>query len=52
LIVFPENLKVELTAPDRLVVSFSLPAGSYATQLLREFTGAPFLDPRKDNPLT
>jgi tRNA pseudouridine13 synthase len=52
LIVFPEKLKVELTAPDRLVVSFSLPSGSYATELLREFTGAPFLDPRKDKPLT
>lgn len=52
LAIFPENLTVNLASSERLVVSFSLPSGAYATQLLREFTGSPFLEPRGEQLLT
>jgi len=36
LVLYPEALRLHWTAPDRLRIQFSLPAGSYATALLRE----------------
>jgi tRNA pseudouridine13 synthase len=36
--IFPEGLAVEQGPDDSLLVSFALPAGSYATQLIAEFT--------------
>lgn len=39
LVIAPSELHVEATEPGQLVVSFVLPAGSYATQLVRELTG-------------
>jgi tRNA pseudouridine13 synthase len=46
LVVRPEELTVEALAPDSLLLSFVLPSGSYATQLVRELTRAPWLEPR------
>jgi tRNA pseudouridine13 synthase len=40
LIVWPEGLEIE-AAGAGLVLSFTLPSGSYATQLIREFTRSP-----------
>src|SRR5690606_34545167 len=45
LTLHPEELEVEEPAPGLLVLSFGLPAGSYATQLVRELTRAPWLEP-------
>lgn len=45
ILVFPEALTVERDE-DRLVLSFVLPSGCYATQLAREFTRATWLEPR------
>lgn len=36
LVLYPEALRLHWTAPDQLRIQFSLPAGSYATALLRE----------------
>jgi tRNA pseudouridine13 synthase len=44
LVLVPEDLTVE-TGPDALVLSFALPAGAYATRVLREFTRQPFGEP-------
>jgi tRNA pseudouridine13 synthase len=41
-ISWPEELSVEVQGPDCLLVAFTLDAGSYATQVIREFTHAPF----------
>jgi len=41
LIVFPESLSIEATAPpspNAIILTFSLPPGSYATQLIGEYT--------------
>ncbi|MFZ5895691.1 MAG: tRNA pseudouridine(13) synthase TruD [Myxococcota bacterium] len=38
LLVFPEGLCVSSAGADRLVLDFALPAGSYATVLVRELT--------------
>jgi tRNA pseudouridine13 synthase len=43
LLVVLENLEVTEPAPNQLTLEFSLPAGSYATELLRQFTHAPHL---------
>jgi tRNA pseudouridine13 synthase len=40
------EIEVEAGAPGELVLSFVLPAGSFATQLLRELTRSPWLEPR------
>jgi tRNA pseudouridine13 synthase len=40
LLVWPEELQVDREAEDVLVVAFTLPSGSYATQVLRELTHA------------
>ena len=45
ILMFPEVLSVE-RSDDRLVLTFVLPSGSYATQLTREFTRGPWLEPR------
>ncbi|MCC6902063.1 MAG: tRNA pseudouridine(13) synthase TruD [Polyangiaceae bacterium] len=47
LVVFPGDLTVSAPAPGELVLSFFLPAGSYATELVRELTRAPFFGPRE-----
>lgn len=41
LLVFPADLALESATPGELVLSFSLPAGSYATELVRQLTHAP-----------
>ncbi len=41
LVVVPSELTVEAEGPSRLVLSFGLPAGSYATVLVRELTRSP-----------
>lgn len=46
LVVHPEELDVHAPTPDQLVVSFVLPSGSYATQLVRELTRSTWLEPR------
>ncbi len=46
LFVRPEEITVEPAGPGELVLSFVLPAGSFATQLLRELTRSPWLEPR------
>jgi tRNA pseudouridine13 synthase len=48
LFVHPADLSLEADGPNSLVVSFFLPAGSYATLLVRELTRGTFLtgDPR------
>ncbi|HEX3776965.1 MAG TPA: tRNA pseudouridine(13) synthase TruD [Polyangiaceae bacterium] len=38
-----EDLRLEWAAVGRLAVEFSLPSGSYATELIRQFTAASFL---------
>lgn len=43
LVVYPEGLSVRPAGDSALLVEFSLPPGSYATQVLRELTRAPFL---------
>jgi tRNA pseudouridine13 synthase len=47
-LVYPGDASLESDGPNSLVVSFFLPAGSYATLLVRELTRGPFLssDPR------
>lgn len=47
LLVRPRELSVDPLGEDALGVDFSLPSGSYATQLLRELTRAPWLEPRR-----
>jgi tRNA pseudouridine13 synthase len=42
--VFPRDLSVAQGGEDRLSLRFELPAGSYATVLIRELTRAPFAD--------
>jgi tRNA pseudouridine13 synthase len=39
LIVYPEDVACEVEAPDTFTLRFTLPKGSYATVLLREYTG-------------
>jgi tRNA pseudouridine13 synthase len=41
LIVWPEGLEIQASGDAGLILSFSLPSGSYATQLIREFTRGP-----------
>ncbi|MBM4362140.1 MAG: tRNA pseudouridine(13) synthase TruD, partial [Deltaproteobacteria bacterium] len=41
LVVFPGEPGFEAPAPGELVLRFSLPAGSYATELVRQLTHAP-----------
>ncbi len=43
LIAKVENLELRWTAVGRLELEFSLPSGSYATELIRQFTRGPFL---------
>ncbi len=45
LLLRPEELEVEELTSGVLVLTFVLPAGSYATQLIRELTRAPWLEP-------
>lgn len=47
LMLLPEDLALSQGAAGELVLSFSLPAGAYATGVLREFTGTEFLSPRE-----
>jgi tRNA pseudouridine13 synthase len=44
LVVIPSAFGVTEPAPGRLLLDFSLPAGSYATLVVRELTRAPFLE--------
>jgi tRNA pseudouridine13 synthase len=44
LLVYPGDLRIASPGPGRLLLEFSLPAGSYATVLVREFTRASFFD--------
>jgi tRNA pseudouridine13 synthase len=46
LLVPLSELELIESAPGELVLTFVLPAGGFATQLLREFTRTPWLDPR------
>jgi tRNA pseudouridine13 synthase len=46
IVIFPEGLSVEGENDGRLVLSFVLPSGCYATQLAREFTRGTWLEPR------
>jgi tRNA(Glu) U13 pseudouridine synthase TruD len=43
LLVDLKDLTIELGPDDSLSLSFGLPSGSYATQVVREFTRADFL---------
>lgn len=43
-----DTLTIEASAPDRLTLSFELPSGSYATQLIREFVRGPFLEAQRE----
>lgn len=43
LLVHPRNFLIEEAGPNRLRLGFDLPAGSYATVLIREFTRSPWL---------
>lgn len=47
LLVRPQELEVEAPEPGQLVLKFGLPAGSYATVLVREFTRAARLAPEE-----
>lgn len=47
LVVFPEGLAVTGDGPTALWLDFTLPAGSYATQLVRELIRGPHLDPER-----
>lgn len=42
LLMWPDGLSTELMADQSLVLEFALPAGSYATVLVAEFTHCPF----------
>jgi tRNA(Glu) U13 pseudouridine synthase TruD len=44
LLVFPKDLTVTEPEPGRLLLEFSLPAGSYATILVRELVRGRLLD--------
>ncbi|MFO0571472.1 MAG: tRNA pseudouridine(13) synthase TruD [Polyangiaceae bacterium] len=46
LLVVPGELTLEAPTGDTLLVTFFLPAGSYATELLRELNHAPFFELR------
>lgn len=46
LVLYPEELKVSQDTEGELRVHFTLPAGAYATQLMREFSGADWQSPR------
>lgn len=47
LMLIPEGLQLNQNDVGQLVLSFTLPAGAYATGLLREFTGTEFSSPRE-----
>jgi tRNA pseudouridine13 synthase len=47
LLVRPQELEVEAPQPGQLLLKFGLPAGSYATVLVREFTRAARLAPEE-----
>jgi tRNA pseudouridine13 synthase len=47
LFLYPEGLEVEAKGEHEFVLSFALPAGAYATQLLREFSGSAWESPRE-----
>ncbi len=49
LLLLPEQLVVS-EHPGELRLSFTLPAGAFATQLVREFTHAPWDTPRSEHP--
>jgi tRNA(Glu) U13 pseudouridine synthase TruD len=46
LFVHPEDLDVDRLEDGSLILQFSLPSGSYATQLVRELTRGPFENSR------
>ena len=46
LVIFPAELSWESSGENSLKLSFFLPSGSYATQLVRELTRTPFFSPR------
>ncbi|MCA9598770.1 MAG: tRNA pseudouridine(13) synthase TruD [Myxococcales bacterium] len=48
LLVFPEGLEARVLDANVVELSFFLPSGSYATELVRQLTRAPFLEPRRD----
>ena len=50
LLIQPGEPTLSEPEPGQLVLSFFLPAGSYATELIRELTRAPFFSPRQDRP--
>lgn len=50
LLIRPRDLHLSQPEAGVLELAFFLPAGSYATQLLRELTHAPFLSPRPRSP--
>lgn len=47
LLVFPGDLVLSEPEPGTLALAFFLPAGSYATELVRELTRTPFFSPRE-----
>jgi len=49
LVVPIEEASLSAASPASLELRFFLPAGCYATQLIREFTRAPWLEPRQSN---
>jgi tRNA pseudouridine13 synthase len=49
--LWPERLTATIESPEQLLLAFTLDAGSYATQVVREFSRAPFgNDGRGDGP--
>lgn len=48
LLLFPEELELEPLPGERLELRFRLPAGAYATQVVREFTRTPWAEARGD----
>jgi len=46
LLVMPEDLSIEELTPGQLLLRFILPAGSYATELVRAYSGAAWDAPR------
>ncbi len=46
LLMWPKDLEVREDDTGALILSFALPSGGYATQLVREFTRAAWLTPR------
>lgn len=46
LVVWPKDLNLRRDETGAIILEFSLPSGSYATQLVREFTRAPWAEPR------